>query len=82
MKIQMTTTYLTFIGPCIILIVDSGIQMQASACIRIPHHPQQNHNVTSTRIVQEQYNSWNNSTNKSQAPEDGCINIRNTLSMK
>ena len=23
----------------------------------------------------EQYNPWNNSTNKSQAPEDGCINI-------
>jgi len=24
----------------------------------------------------------NNSTNKSQAPEDGCINIRNMLSIK
>jgi len=30
----------------------------------------------------EQYNPWNNSTNKSQAPEDGCINIRNMLSIK
>jgi len=30
----------------------------------------------------EQYNPWNNPTNKSQAPEDGCINIRNTLSIK
>jgi len=29
-----------------------------------------------------QYNPWNNSTNKSQAPEDGCINIRNVLSIK
>jgi len=28
------------------------------------------------------YNPLNNSTNKSQAPEDGCINIRNMLSIK
>ena len=47
-----------------------GIRMQASACIRIPH------------IEPEQYNPWNNSTNKSQAPEDGCINIGNMLSSK
>ena len=51
----------------------------ASACIRIP---QPNHNVTPTRIEPEQYNPWNNSINKSQAPEDGCINIRNMLSIK
>ena len=38
--------------------------------------------VTPIRIVPEQYNPWNNSTNKSQAPEDGCINIRNILSIK
>ena len=38
--------------------------------IRMPH------------IVPEQYNPWNNSTNKSQAPEDGWINIRNMLSIK
>ena len=44
--------------------------------------PQPNHTVTPTRIEQEQYNPWNNSTNKSQAPEDGCINIRNMLSIK
>jgi len=30
----------------------------------------------------EQYNPWNKSTNKSQAPEDGCINIRNMLNIK
>ena len=41
-----------------------------------------NHNVTPTHIVPEQYNPLNNSTNKSQAPEDGCINIRNMLSIK
>jgi len=44
--------------------------------------PQPNHNVTQTRIEPEQYNPWNNSTNKSQDPEDGCINIRNMLSIK
>ena len=58
-----------------------GIRMQAeasaSACIRIPHH-----NVTPIHIEPEQYNPWNNSTNKSQAPEDECINIRNMLSSK
>ena len=41
--------------------------------------PQPNHNVTPTHIEPEQYNPRNNSTNKSQAPEDGCINIRNIL---
>ena len=50
----------------------------ASACIKIPHH----HTVTPTHIEPEQYNTWNNSTNKSQAPEDGCTNIRNMLSIK
>ena len=44
--------------------------------------PQPNHNVTPTHIEPDQYNPWNNSTNKSQAPEDGCINIRNMLSIK
>jgi len=44
--------------------------------------PQPNHNVTPTHIEPEQYNSWNNSTHKSQAHEDGCINIRNMLSIK
>ena len=44
--------------------------------------PQPNHNVTPTHIEPVQYNPWNNSTNKSQAPEDGCINIRNMLSIK
>jgi len=43
---------------------------------------QPNHNVTPTHIESEQYNPWNNSTNKSQAPEGGCINIRNMLSIK
>jgi len=43
---------------------------------------QPDHNVTPTHIEPQQYTPWNNSTNKSQAPEDGRINIRNTLSIK
>jgi len=43
---------------------------------------QPNHTVTPTHIEPEQYNPWNNSTNKSLAPEDGCTNIRNMLSIK
>jgi len=46
------------------------------------HPDTTNHNVTPTHIESEQYNPWNNSTNKSQATEDGCINIRNMLSIK
>jgi len=33
---------------------------------------QPNHNITPTRIEPEQYNPWNNSTNKSPSPVDGC----------
>jgi len=51
----------------------------ASARIQIS---QPNHNVTPTHIEPEQYNPWNNTTNKSQAPENGCINIQNMLSIK
>jgi len=43
---------------------------------------QPNHNVTPTHIEPEEYYPLNNSTNKSQAPEDGCTNIRNMLSIK
>jgi len=35
--------------------------------------PQPNNNVTPTYIELDQYNPLNNSTHKSQAPEDGCI---------
>jgi len=37
--------------------------------------PQPYHNVTPTHIEPDQNNPCNNSTHKSQAPEDGCINI-------
>jgi len=44
--------------------------------------PQPYHNVTPTHIEPEQYNPRNNSKNKSQAPEEGGINVRNMLSIK
>jgi len=43
--------------------------------------PQPYHNITPTHIEPDQYNPRNNSTHKSQAPDDGCINIRNMLSI-
>jgi len=44
--------------------------------------PQPYHNVTPTHNESEQYNPCNNASNRSQAPEDGCINMRNILSSK
>jgi len=52
-----------------------GIRMQAEALYTDTTLPEPNHNVTPTHIKPEQYNPRNNSTNKSQALEDGCFNI-------
>ena len=46
------------------------------------HSPLNNYANASTSILTEQYNPCNKASNKSQAPEDGCINIRNMLSSK
>jgi len=56
-----------------------GVRMQTEAVLQSAYGQ---HNVTPAHIEPEQYNPWNNSTNKSPAPEDGCINIRNMLSIK
>ena len=55
-----------------------GIRMQVEALVPQPAY----HNVTPTHIEPDQRNPWNNSAHKSQAPEDGCINIWNMLSIK
>jgi len=47
-----------------------GLYCSGSMCVGVTH------------IEPEQYNLRNNSTNKSQAPEDGCINVGNMLSNK
>ena len=66
-------------GACDLFGVVSVYRLQpASRYHTTPAKPQRN----TTHIEPEQYNPWNNSTNKSQAPEDGCINIRNILGIK
>jgi len=75
--------YLMFIGPCIILIVEKReTNLMSLALLFLYLMLNMLRNITPTHIESEQYNPWNNSTNKSQAPEDGCINIWNTLSIK
>jgi len=59
-----------------------GIRMQCFNLHTDITPPQPNHNVTPTHFEPYQYKPWNNSTNKSQAPEEGSINIRNMLSIK
>jgi len=60
-----------------------GIRIQTEAVLQpATTPPQPNHKVTPTHIEPEQYNPCNNASNKTQAPEDGCINIRNMLSSK
>ena len=60
----------------------AGRNTSASALHTDTTPPQPNHNVTPKPIEPEQYNPWKNSTNKTQAPEDGFIKIRNMLSSK
>ena len=62
---------------CVSVMMWFGWGGVVSIC-RLKHY----HIITPTHIVPEEYNPWNNLTNKSQAPEDGCINIRNVLSIK
>jgi len=64
-----------------------GIRMQAEASVRTTifttkHSLLNKYANAKASILTQQYNPWNNSTYKSQAPEDGCINIRNMLSIK
>ena len=61
----------TYLVRCVLVLRCGGV-------VSTPHH----HNITPTHIEPEQYNPCINSSNKSQAPEDGCINIWNKLSSK
>ena len=47
---------------------------------RIP--PQPNHTETPTHIEIRTHNQCGDTIEKSQAPDDGCINIRNMLSIE
>jgi len=47
---------------------------------RIP--PQQSHIETPTHIETRTHNQCGDTIEKSQAPDDGCINVRNMLSIE
>jgi len=47
---------------------------------RIPHQP--SHTETTTHIEIRTYDQCGDSIEKSQAPDDGCINVRNMLSIE
>jgi len=40
------------------------------------------HTETPTHIETRTHNQYGDTTEKSQAPDDGCINVRNMLSME
>jgi len=44
--------------------------------------PQPSHTETPTHIETRTHNQCGNTTEKSQAPDDGCINVRNMLSIE
>ena len=48
----------------------------------MPHSPLNKYANAINSILTKQYNPWNNSTNKTQGPEVGCINIRNMFNIK
>jgi len=47
---------------------------------RIPLQP--NHTETPTHIETRTHDQCDDTTEKSQAPDDGCINVRNMLSIE
>jgi len=44
--------------------------------------PQPSHTETPTHIETRTHNQYSDITEKSQAPDDGCINARNMLSIE
>ena len=58
------------------------IRPSSGACdaTRIP--PQPSHTETPTRIETRTHNQCGDTIEKSQAPDDGCINVRNMLSIE
>jgi len=47
-----------------------------------PIPPQHSHTETPTHIETRTHNQCGNAIEKSQAPGDGCINVRNMLSIE
>jgi len=59
-------------------VVSVGVVFQAAT--RIP--PQPSHTETPTHIETRTHNQCGDKIEKSQTPDDGCINVRNMLSIE
>jgi len=53
-------------------------RLKLQPATRIPLQP--SHTETPTHIETRRHNQCGNTIGKSQAPDDGCINVRNMLS--
>jgi len=63
----------------------AGFSRQASACLLKPATlipPQPSHTETPTHIETRTHDQCDDRIEKSQAPDDGCINVRNILSIE
>jgi len=61
-------------------LVGGGIRVVLQLVTRIP--PQPSHTETPTHIETRTHNQLGDTIDKSQAPDDGCINVRNILSIE
>ena len=73
-----------YIGPCIIVIVEEQetnlMCSRLKPATRIP--PQPSHTETPTHIETRTHDQCGDTIEKPQAPDDGCINVRNMLSIE
>ena len=56
------------------------IELTEQVSVRIPLQP--NHTETPTHIETRTHDQCGDTIEKSQAPDDGCINVRNKLSIE
>ena len=58
------------------------VLMSETCCFSLlnSYHPQPSHTKTPTHIETRTHDQCGDSIEKSQAPDDGCINVRNMLS--
>jgi len=64
---------------CVLVSMCVGVS-ELQPATRIP--PQPNHIETPTHIETRTHNQYGDTIKKSQAPDDGCINVRNMLSIE
>jgi len=49
---------------------------------KLPKFASASHTETPTHIETRTHNQWGDTLEKSQVPDDGCINVRNMLSIE